>query len=369
MGDVYRSLAKTLDKLPSGFPATKSGVELKILRKIFSPEDAEMALKLKSMPETAETIAERLKTPVEEMRSILDSMAEKGQIGSMTMGGKQVYILMPFVIGIYEFQLDRLDKELSDLFEEYAPTLLPKVGGYKPGFARVVPLNKSIDAELQVLRYEDMRRMVKEAKSFVVRQCICRKERELQGEPCKHSIETCLEFSNEENAYDYFTYSGRTISKEEALEVLDKTEEEGLVHATYNVAEGHVFVCNCCSCCCGLLRAVKEYDAPHMLAKSHFVAEINQDTCSACGVCADERCPMAAIAADNGNYMVTAERCIGCGVCTITCPTESIAMVRKPESEWDVPPKNIIHWSVERLASRSGLIKRLILRNWLAKHG
>ncbi|RPJ52420.1 MAG: 4Fe-4S ferredoxin, partial [Acidobacteria bacterium] len=124
MADIYKRLAKKLDRLPHGFPATKSGVDLRILRKIFSPEDAEFALKLKPLPETADHIAHRLHRPVELVQAILDQMASNGQIGSFKLKGKQQYALMPFVVGIYEFQLNRLDKELADLVEEYMPSLM-----------------------------------------------------------------------------------------------------------------------------------------------------------------------------------------------------------------------------------------------------
>ena len=128
MTDVYKQLAKRLDQLPHGYPATESGVELKILRKIFTPDDAEMALKIKYFPEKVEAIANRLGEPVEEMRTTLDNMAIKGQIGSSTSKGKQMYMLAPFIVGIYEYQVYRLDKELVDLFEDYFPTLSKSLG-------------------------------------------------------------------------------------------------------------------------------------------------------------------------------------------------------------------------------------------------
>ena len=149
--------------------------------------------------------------------------------------------------------------------------------------------------------------------------------------------------------------------------MLEKTEREGLVHATFNVRENQSFVCNCCSCCCGFLRGLKEFHAPYMLTRSNLVARIDRATCSDCGVCANERCPMQAIAADGGDHQVMAERCIGCGVCSLACPTDSIQLVRRPQAEQDVPPKNIVHWSVERLAGRSGLLKKMALRMWLAR--
>lgn len=351
MEDVYNRLALKLDKMPQGFPATENGVELKILRKIFTPEEAEMALKIRPIPESAEAIAQRLDIPLDEMQVILDNMVDKGQIGSTDMGQGQVYLFFPFVVGIFEFQLNRLDKELADLMEEYGPHLMGTLGGHKPELMRVVPLNIQIDAEHTVHTHEDLRKVMEKAKAFQVVDCICRKEQALQGNPCKHSVEVCLGFSNHETAFDKYS-RGRSISREEALQILAKADEEGLVHCTYNVQQGQMFVCNCCSCCCGILRGIKKFNAPHALAKSNYWAFIDQETCAACGTCADERCPMDAIVEQNGGYAVQPERCIGCGVCVSTCPTESITLLRKPESEQDAPPANIVEWYMARAQNR-----------------
>jgi len=351
MTDVYERLAKKLDDLPNGFPATESGVELKILKKIFSPEDAEMALKLRPIPETAEVIAERLGKPVDEMEAILDSMVKKGQIGSAKMKGQQVYIFFPFIFGIFEFQLNRMDKEFAELMREYSPHLITTVGAYAPPIMRVVPVNVQVDAQHTILPYEDLRQMFEKAKSFQVMDCICKKEQALLGKPCKHSLEVCLAFANNEDAFDKYP-SGRIISREEALEVIKKADEEGLVHATFNVQSGQMFVCNCCTCCCGMLVGVKRFNAPHLMAKSNFVSIIDQDTCAACGTCAEERCPMEAIVQQDGTYMVQPDRCIGCGVCVSTCPTESITLIRKPETDQTQPPAHLFDWYFKRAENR-----------------
>jgi electron transport complex protein RnfB len=146
---------------------------------------------------------------------------------------------------------------------------------------------------------------------------------------------------------------GKVISKEKALKLIEKTEEEGLVHNVfYNTKEGHFAVCNCCPCCCAVMRGLKEFKAPYIVAGSNFVAVIDQDSCSECGVCAEERCPMDAIEEENNVYKVLSDVCIGCGVCTVTCPTESITLVRRPESEQDQPPENMKEWSIKRSANR-----------------
>ena len=367
MTDVYKRLAKKLDKLPQGFPATESGVELKILRKIFQPEDAEMALRMKPMPETVERVAQRLGRPEDEMLAVLDGMAERGQIGSFKLKGKQRYALMPFVVGIFEFQLPRMDLELADLCEEYAMQLAKTLGGAGPPLARVVPVHRRLDSRATVLAFEDTRSMIEEARSFRVMDCICRTEKALQGSPCSHTLEICLAFSREENAYEGSPVSGRTITRDEALDVLEQAEKEGLVHCTYNFEHDQMFVCNCCSCCCGFLRLLTEFEAPNGLVRSNWEAVIDEEVCAECGVCANERCPVEAVAeTDDGGYRVIGERCIGCGVCVVSCPTEAMQLVSRPEPEHTTPPRNIIDWSVQRTANRSGPLKAMALRGWLA---
>jgi Pyruvate/2-oxoacid:ferredoxin oxidoreductase delta subunit len=352
--NVYERLARVLDQLPQGFPDTESGVELRILRLIFAQDEAEMALQLSPVPETAEAIAKRLGTPVLETTAVLNDMAHKGQIGSFKMGGGQVYRLIPFVVGIYEFQRrERLTKELAELFEEYAPELSKKVGGYRPHLTRVIPINIKMKTDLRVLQHEDIGQIITNAKSFRVQDCICRREQGLLGNRCKHTLRNCVQYSMEEDAFDYFKLDGDIISREEALKIIDEAEKEGLVHTTYNVKQAiGGFLCSCCSCCCGLMRGLKEFHSPYILAKSSYLATINRESCLACGLCKDERCPMNAIIEEDGGYRVLAKRCIGCGVCVITCPSESITLVQRPDSERDEIAEDMIDWGKRRLANR-----------------
>ena len=359
MENVFARLAAKLDELPHGFPSTESGVELRILEKIFSPEDAEMALRLLPLPETVEAISPRVGRPVEPLRAALDGMAERGQILAVRLGGKKLYMLAPFIVGIYELQLTRMDAELAALFEEYAPRLVRTVGGSQPALARVVPVNARIDAHATVLRTDSLRQMLEHARSFRVAPCICRKEQALLGSPCSHTSETCLAFSNLENAYDDMPPWGRPISRDEAFAVLDLAEREGLVHCTYNVQSDQMFVCNCCSCCCGFLRGVKEFGAPHLLVRSNYVSAIDPGDCSACGECV-VRCPMDAIVAHQELYAVAEERCIGCGVCTVACPSEAIVLAPRPRPERTTPPKTLVTWAVKRSLHRHGLVRTVV---------
>jgi electron transport complex protein RnfB len=353
--DVYRRLARRLDELPNGFPPADDGVELEILQKIFSPDDAETALLLRAFPETPGDIAGRLGRPPAEMETTLDAMAAKGQIGCVTWAGQRFYILMPFVVGIYEFQMYRIDRELAELCERYWPTLQRSIGGFAPAVARVVPVEAPLDHDSEILPYDDVRRLVADARSFHVHECICRKERWLTGHDCDKPLEVCLSFSSEERSEGDFSLGGRDISREEAFAILEDAERHGLVHsAFYNTQTGHFGLCNCCPCCCGLLRGIRELGVPHLLARSNFVAQVDAATCSACGACADDRCPVGAIGAaeDNGTYLVDPGKCIGCGLCASACPTGSIALVARPESQRSRPPENILAWLIERARNR-----------------
>ncbi len=356
MPDVYVELAERLNQLPNGFPRTETGVELRLLQKIFEPSEAEMAIKLLPIPETVEAASMRLGMTVEDLQPLLDQMVEKGQIGSFKMFGAQVYVVVPFIVGIYEFQLNRMDKELANLIEEYSPYLMPVLGGFSPALTRVIPVNAPIEAEHQVYRHEDVRAMINKAKSFQVCDCICRKERQVQGHTCDHTMEVCLAISSHEDAFDKYR-RGRVISKLEALDVMELAEKEGLVHTTYNVQAGHMYICNCCSCCCGILLSMKKFKSPYLMAKSNYVALIDQDKCIACGVCAHERCPVGAILETDGVYNVQPDRCIGCGACTTGCDSEAVYLIKKPENERDMPPKNLLEWYSQRSQARGVTLK------------
>ncbi len=330
-----------------------------------TPGSARHAARLLPIPEPVEAIAHRLDRPAAELRPILDRMVRHGQILSFRMRGETVYGLAPFVVGIYEFQLPRMDAELAALVEEYAPHLLGTVGGAKPALARVIPVNARIDATAVILPYEDVRGMLAGARSFRLMDCICRTGQAKLGKPCSYPLETCMAFSTRENAYEgtLATGYGRTVTREEALAVLDLSERDGLVHCTYNVQREPMFVCNCCTCCCGFLRGVKEFGAPHLLVRSNWVSAIEAERCTACGACAGGRCPMDAITEQDGRYTVSEERCIGCGVCTIGCPADAIMLKSRPRRERTTPPGTIATWAFARTAgaaerSRRGPVRR-----------
>jgi ferredoxin len=139
------------------------------------------------------------------------------------------------------------------------------------------------------------------------------------------------------------------MSKDEAYGVLNKAEEAGLVHLTWNVERGHFFICNCCGCCCGVLRSINELgiNASEVI-NSYYYAEIDTDACAACGTCKDERCQVNAIEEGDDAYRVIREKCIGCGLCVTTCPSEAMKLVRKQPQEIVPPPTDEMDWFEKR---------------------
>jgi NAD-dependent dihydropyrimidine dehydrogenase PreA subunit len=355
---AYRKLAEVLDTLPNGYPATEDGIEITILKKIFDPAEAELFCELKLSFETLEQIAERTGRPVEELSPMLATMHEKGQIFGVDMGSVRIYKMLPWVFGIYEMQLPRLDQEMAELCERYFETFAPQFFEKKPQLMQVIPIESEIRGEQEALPYERVSNIIENSESFMYFDCICKKEKALLGNPCDRPVQVCTAYAPIPGIFDNHPY-GTQMTREEAYELLKKTEEAGLVHLTWNVQSGHYFICNCCGCCCGVLRSINEMGIePSQVINSNYYARIDPDLCSACGICADERCQVHAIEAGDDAYEVVREKCIGCGLCVTTCPEEAITLVRKPESEIETPPRDEMEWFDVRARMRGVDISR-----------
>ena len=347
--EVYTRLREFLDNMPGGFPATESGVEIKILKKLFTPEQAEIARQLKPLPEPVSTIAERLGMDESETTEKLESMAKDGLIYGARIGNNVLYMALQFVIGIYEFQLNRIDRELSELMEEYFPHLGAIWASTKTKQLRVVPVGSAIDVAPTVAPYDRIRDLVKNQQLISMAPCICRKEQGLLGNECKRPHELCFQFGFAAQSY-LDNGLGRQISVDEALKLLDLAEESAMVLSPTNTQE-IMGMCCCCGCCCGMLRVLKMYPRPADQVQSSFQSRINPDLCNACGTCL-ERCQIDAIREGEEVMEVDLARCIGCGLCVSSCPEEAITMVEKPNVE--APPANMME-TMMKIAEERGL--------------
>jgi len=337
--DVYERLAKHLDDLPEGFPRTESGVEMRILRKLFTPADAELALHLTIIPEEPRVIARRAKIPVEEANQRLEKMNKKGLIMEIQRRGKPpLYMALQFIVGFWETQVNKLTPELVRDFEEYLPYHTDREVWRKVPQLRTIPVDKSINIQTEAMPYERAQELIRRHKTFAVSNCICRQEQHIIGKGCKKPEESCMSFGMAA-AITVRSGRGRAISQEEALSIMEQAEEAGLVLQPAN-SKSPFFMCTCCGCCCGVLRGLKLDPKPGRLVSSPFISRLNPETCKGCGTCI-KRCQMEAFHLENKKAVLDLDRCIGCGLCVSTCPTQSLSLVRKPKDEQFHVPKDI----------------------------
>jgi ferredoxin len=343
---AYEQLAEALNRLPNGFPRTPSNVEIKVLKKIFSPEEASIASQLTSSMESVEVIVKRVGLSAKKTEAQLVKMVKRGLLWSYRKGDKLFFRLAPFVVGIYESQRESMDHELAHLVEDYLANG-GAVGIMKPQPAlhRVVPAQKAVKSEW-ILPYDDVKAILMNSKAFHLSDCICRVQQDHIGRRCDFPLRTCLSFSSAESQQ-----SEDDISKEEALAFLDKAEEMGLVHTVSNVMKGLGYVCNCCGCCCGILRGITDWGIENSVAYANYYAVIDADECLGCGICRN-RCQVHAISEKEGVSVVNRKKCIGCGLCVTGCPNGVAKLEKKPESELVNPPADFEAWERERLRNR-----------------
>lgn len=351
MDQSYSKLAIRLDEIPNGFPATESGVELKLLAKLFTPEEAEIASSMSLEKQTASTIAEMNNSSESELKPHLIRMVKKGLIDIGKLEGVgMVFGLIPFIVGFYERQNAQIDKEFAELFEQYYHESFHNVMSVSPSVHRVIPVEKTIPLDIDVMPYEKASNYLNEAQSWGVLNCICRVQKRLIGQACEHSIENCLVFSSRKGAFDRVK-DIRTLSQDEAFDILKQSEKEGLIHSTNN-AQGDVnYICNCCSCSCGILRSMIEHGGKSSIASSDFFAVVDEELCTGCEICID-RCHFNALKILDSVCEVNISHCYGCGLCVTTCPTDAITLYTKTAEEIHPPPVNDEDWRLQRADSR-----------------
>ena len=338
----YGALADALNRLPNAFPRTESNIEILLLKKIFAPEEAWLAGQMGIEMEAVDSIAQRVGLPVEEVRERLEKMSKRGFVWRQS----EHYRLAPFIVGIYESQWQNMDHELAHLIEDYMDEGGAALMRPRPAIHRVIPAQSSVKSEW-ILPYDDVKSVLMTMTSFRVRDCICRLQQEKVNEhQCHFPLRTCLNFTTFQRPP-----SDRDISREEALALLDETERIGLVHSVSNFAEGYYYVCNCCGCCCGILRGITEWGIEKSIAAANYFSTIDPLMCQGCGNCM-ERCQMNAISMEDGICVVDQDKCIGCGLCVTGCTFEVARLVRKPENQTVHPPPNFSAWEQERLKDR-----------------
>ncbi len=347
---AYKALAERLDALPNGYPPTEDGAEVRLLEAIFAPEQAELAAKLRMTLETPEQLAERIGGNAEELRKMLKGMARKGLIKAGRAKGGVGYGLLPFAVGIYELQITRIDENMARLFEDYYQKAFTQALSTEPSVHRVVPIGESVRMDMEIRPFESASDIVNGAKAWGVLDCICRKQKALIDDPCEHTVEICMMMSQVPGAFDNNKVV-RAQTHEEALATLKQAADEGLVHSVSNNQEGLWYICNCCTCSCGILRGISEMGIANAVAHSAFVAEVDEDLCVGCEDCL-EYCQFDALEMDGSVMTVSEISCVGCGVCVVHCFDEALSLARRPEAEIKPIPVTEEDWGIERAKAR-----------------
>ncbi len=337
----YRNLQRHLNKMPVGFPSTKSGVEINLLKSIFTPEQAAVSTYLHYKHRNLDEIFESTREFVdskEDLKRILDETVSNGGIFRRKRNGEEQYALLPFLLwGMYEHQLKRLNQEfikdcgeylMGDFGLEMATGTIPKM--------RVIPVEQSIKIEHNVSTYDELRHLIKQAGDHIaIQECFCRKVGDMHGNSCDSTDrrEVCMSMGDLAELYVEEGWA-RRIDQEEALEIARKNEEEGLVMMPGNEQDPS-FMCACCSDCCGMLSMMKNFPKPAEVVGSNFYAEVQQELCKGCGTCVS-RCPIDAVI-KNGSSKIDLKRCIGCGICVPSCPENAMLLLAKKKEV--LPPR------------------------------
>ena len=357
---IYRALQREIDKrMPVGFPESKTGLDIKMLKMLFTPKEAKLATFLSALPETAEQIHKRIRgmnISLEELKKMLEVLFKKGAISKSSRSGR--YSLAQFAVGFYEYQVDKLTPEFAAASEEYMEEIFHKEIHRKDrtGQIHTIPVEKSLTQENYAAPYEDIRKIVENKPGpFYAINCVCRQTHDLTNDKCKLSDmrRVCIMLKKP----SHYTEEDKVteIPKEEFFDMLKKFQKEGFVLQPENNQDPG-YICVCCGCCCGILTSAKQFPKPAEYYNSNFYAKSNIELCNGCEVCV-KRCQMDAIDMVDEKAVVNLDRCIGCGNCVPYCGQKAMTLIRKKKTK--VPPKNRDMMYIKIMAEKKGIVGAL----------
>jgi len=324
-GGIVKMVDMALCKsLAEAVGAGTSPLVPKIFEALVNEDEAKILL-LAAPPVTAEELAQKSGLSLEAIETMMDSLFQRGLIFKATRGGEKKYYRVKSIPQMHDSTslTPGVSRAVLDLWKEYMQKEWPDYGqmvmDMMPGsIMRVVPVNESIEPESQILAYEDVVKIVENAKTLSVTKCSCRV---IDG-ACGKPLEVCMQVDRAAE-YNIERGTGRALSKSEAIEILKLCREEGLVHVVDNrQVVGHV-ICNCCKDCClnwAVMKGPKKWVSP-----SRFEADVDSDLCTGCEACVG-RCFFDALSVNEDMAAVDPEKCLGCGVCTVVCPTEALKL-------------------------------------------
>lgn len=349
-------LIDRLNRYPIGLP--DSDKLRRILAILFSEDDAFVASRFPLTEATLKELQRATGWEKDRLETQLESMAEKGLVMDSRYGGKVYYILMPGLIGFFEFSFmkrrqDLPAAELAQLMHEYLygdeeQRMGREFFGSKTPLTRALAYEEHIPVTSQVATYESAREIINNSAYGAIGMCYCRHKKEHLGECCEKKAPTeeiCISLGT---AAKFMVRRGfaEKRSKEQLLAILDQARELKLTHITDNIRGKPSFICNCCSCCCELMGGI-QHGFSQGIAKAPYTLVIDTEKCQGCGLCA-KACNVAglqAIARENGSKQklmtVSEEICLGCGACVASCPTDALSLKRVERPEVPADKKSL----------------------------
>ncbi|MFH2010483.1 MAG: 4Fe-4S dicluster domain-containing protein [bacterium] len=346
----YQKLRAKVDRYPVGAPATDTMYE--ILRTLYTPQEAELASRMPLRWSSLGSLSRRFGIPAAELQSRLDTLCDKGLVMDLELSGKMRYILMPTVVGFFEFSMMRIrgdldQKELARLFhrnfiEESDFVSQFNLSAKTSIFRTLVHEETLPESYTEVLDWERATSLVQSQDLFSVAVCHCRHVAHHQGRECETfpMKDSCLSMGR---ITDYFVRHGmaRRIDRAEALDLLARSRDAGMVHLGDNVQHRASFICNCCGCCCEVLNSYKKWSVFENHFSSNFEARVSLARCTGCKKC-QTACPVDAIdmvpsvrqvGKKKVKLLAVIDRdvCIGCGVCKPACKAGSLEMAPRPQ--------------------------------------
>ncbi|MCF8062520.1 MAG: 4Fe-4S binding protein [Deltaproteobacteria bacterium] len=342
--DVYQKLCYALEQRPGRYRGLDIPEFYELARELFTIEEAAVCAAQPRGLQAVARIAGEMGKDEAEVAPILERMAEKGLCFTLEKEGQTLYAPLPLVPGIFEYQFMRgtdtdWDRRIARLIRRYKEAFDAARGVPEETFpsTRVITVDRKIEAGSRIHTYSQVLSYIEQFDLIAVATCYCRHQARLidESDHCGAPDEVCLQFGAGAR-FVIDRHMGREIDKDEAREILERSEEAGLVHSTVN-RQDIDWLCNCCSCHCVLLKTALATPKPGLFMNSGYRPRVDADLCTACSLCV-ERCPASALSLEADTPDLDSDRCIGCGVCATGCPEEAVTLEERPG--FAPPPAN-----------------------------
>ncbi len=372
----YSLLADRLNRFPQGAPPSE--LLFKILKILFSDNEAQLVSLLPIKPFTAIKASRIWKMDLNSTRKILDTLADRALLVDVEQNGEMEYSLPPPMAGFFEFSMMRVrndidQKTLGELFyqylnveEDFVRELFTK-GETQLGRVFVNEPALSTENALHVLDYERASEIIKTASHIGVGMCYCRHKMEHLGKACDAPMDICMTFNTTAASLTRHGHA-RSIDSVECLDLLQQAYDHNLVQFGENVREEVNFICNCCGCCCEAMIAARRFAILNPVHTTNFIPVIDEQLCNGCGKCV-KVCPVEALSLvsafnpqhpNRNKALLNEERCLGCGLCVRNCAINSIVL--KSRAKRVLTPLNGVHKAVV-MAIERGKLQNLIFDN------